>query len=466
MNPSRLTSQCRVASLALLSIFLCVGQSLVMAASPAADSLALASLASIRLDDDQARFFLTRTGFAPNATELAAFTGLSRAEAVKQLLQKAALDAPVAGPEWATAPVQRRKRNQNMSFDERKVQRQLEQQRIVALRSWWLGQMLVTPNPLAERMTLFWHNHFVSSQQKVQFAQLMYQQNQLLRQHALGNFGVLLHAASKDPAMLIYLDNANNRKGAPNENFAREVMELFALGEGHYSEQDIKEAARAFTGWSIERETGEFVWRPQFHDKGVKTVLGKSGSFDGDAVLDILLAQPACAEFIVHKLWGEFIAPAPDPLEVQRIARLFRASDYDIKVALRELFSSPAFWATENRAQLIKSPVELVIGTLKQFNFSYADPLPFSFAVAQLGQNLFSPPNVKGWPGGDAWINSSSLLARKSVLERLFRAIEMGKEVDMPASSALEGMEDGMMAATVKGSSARSKALPGLGREG
>ncbi len=433
------------------------------ASSPPESILSTSSSApsATRLDEDQARFFLTRTGFAPNPTELAAYTGLSRAEAVNQLLRNASMSAPVAGPEWTSAPMAPRPRYQDMSVDERKARRELENQHIFSLRSWWLGQMLTTANPLTERMTLFWHNHFVSSQQKVQFAELMYQQNQLLRQHALGNFGVLLHAASKDPAMLIYLDNANNRKGAPNENFAREVMELFALGEGHYSEQDIKEAARAFTGWSIERETGAFVRRAMLHDDESKTVLGQSGRFDGDAVLDILLAQPACGEFIVRKLWGEFISPVADPAEVQRIAQAFRASRYDIQVALRELFSSPAFWAAENRAQLVKSPVELVIGTLKQFNFNYADPLPFSYAVAQLGQNLFNPPNVKGWPGGDAWINSTTLLARKSVLERLFRAIEMGKPVDPSAGGMREGMADGMAAKM-----ARVKGQAALGREG
>jgi uncharacterized protein (DUF1800 family) len=253
----------------------------------------------------------------------------------------------------------------------------------------------------------------------------MYRQNQLLRRHAFGYFGDMLHEVSKDPAMVVYLDSASNRRGQPNENFAREVMELFTLGEGSYSEQDIKEAARAFTGWSIDPDTGEFMLRRPAHDEGVKTVLGRSGNFDGDAVLDILLAQPQTAEFIVAKLWREFVSPQPDAGEVRRIARMFRDNRYNIKVALRALLTADAFYAPQNRAALIKSPIDLIVGTLRQFRFETGEVTPFLFVARQLGQDLFAPPNVKGWPGGDAWINSASLLARKQLLERLFRAQEM-----------------------------------------
>jgi uncharacterized protein (DUF1800 family) len=273
-------------------------------------------------------------------------------------------------------------------------------------------------------MVLFWHNHFVSSLQKVRSPVLMYRQQLVLRKHALGSFGDLLHEVSKDPAMVIYLDNASNRKGEPNENFAREVMELFTLGEGNYNEADIKEAARAFTGWSIDADAGEFMWRPLVHDDGVKTILGRSGNFDGDAVLDILLAQPPAADFIVSKLWREFVSPTPDPPEIKRIARMFRDNRYDIKVAVRAILTSDAFYAPQNRAALIKSPVDLIVGTMRQFRFETGDVLPLVLASRQLGQDLFAPPNVKGWPGGEAWINSATLLQRKQLLDRLFRAHE------------------------------------------
>jgi uncharacterized protein (DUF1800 family) len=293
-------------------------------------------------------------------------------------------------------------------------------------------------------MTLFWHNHFVSSQQKVKLPLLMYRQNALLRTHATGRFGDLLHAASKDPAMIIYLDNVSNRKGQPNENFAREVMELFTLGEGRYTEKDIKEAARAFTGWSLERDTGQFKFRPFLHDDGTKTVLGRSGRFDGDDVLDILLDQDATAEFITTKLWREFVSPQPDPKEVVRIAGRFRASRYELKAALRELLLSPAFWAPENRAVLIKSPVDLVVGTLRTFDVETGELAPFALLTAGLGQNLFAPPNVKGWPGQEDWINSTTLLQRKQFLERLFRAQEMRNENAMMILARAGGQGGGL----------------------
>jgi uncharacterized protein (DUF1800 family) len=253
----------------------------------------------------------------------------------------------------------------------------------------------------------------------------MARQNEMLRRYALGNFAVLLHAASKDPAMLVYLDGARSRRGQPNENFAREVMELFTLGEGHYNEVDIQEAARAFTGWSVDPDSGEYRWRPMLHDEGNKRVLGYFGNWRGEDVLDILLAEPATAEFVVAKLWKEFVSPQPDASEVKRIASRFRASGYQINVALRELLLTPAFWAPENRGSLVKSPAELVVGTLREFNMRVSDPRPFAFLMRSLGEDLFSPPNVKGWPGGDAWIDSNRLLARKQFTERLLRSEEM-----------------------------------------
>ena len=312
-----------------------------------------------------------------------------------------------------------------MAADERKLFQREQVERGLALKGWWLTEMLTTDSQLTERMTLFWHNHFTSSLQKVRDAGLMYRQNLLLRKYALGSFADMLRAVARDPAMLVYLDSATNRRGQPNENFAREVMELFTLGEGRYGESDIKEAARAFTGWSIDPASGEFLWRPFQHDAGMKTVLGRSGDFQGEDVIEILLAQPATAEFVVGKLWKEFVSPQPDPAEVARIARVFRASGYQIKPVLRELLLGAAFWAPENRGALVKSPVELVVGTLRQFDVAFSDPLPFVLLLRNLGQDILSPPNVKGWPGGEAWIDTRTLLARKQFLERLMRVDEM-----------------------------------------
>jgi len=230
--------------------------------------------------------------------------------------------------------------------------------------------------------------------------------------------------------MVIYLDNVSNRKGEPNENFAREVMELFTLGEGHYSEQDVREAARAFTGWSLDRHHGEFRFRPRLHDYGEKTVLGHRGDFDGDDVLDILLDQPATAEFITAKLWREFISPTPDPRAAKRLAAVFRASHYEIKPLLRAMLTSDAFYAPQNRAVLVKSPVDLIVGTLRLLDMHPDDLRPAAFVGRNLGQDVIAPPNVKGWPGGETWINSQTLLARRQVITRLLRAQEM----PMPAA--------------------------------
>ena len=368
-----------------------------------------------------ARHLLNRTGFGATDAEVRQFAPLERNQAVERLIAATRREPSTQPPEFVDAPFEPFYRLRQMNAEDRMA----AQRRLIAqgfeLRAWWVREMLSTPSPLTERMTLFWHNHFATSQQKVRASQLMYRQNALLRREALGNFATLLHAVAKDPAMLVYLDNAGNRKQAPNENFAREVMELFTLGEGRYGEQDVKEAARAFTGWSLDRETGEFTFRPMWHDYDAKTVLGKSGRWDGDEVLDILLARPEAAEFIAAKLWREFVSPKPDPREVARWAGVLRDSRYEMKPLVRAVLTSQAFWSAENRGALIKSPVDLVVGTLHTFEIRPVDLRPAVLAAAALGQNPFSPPNVKGWPGGEAWINSSTLLGRKQWLDRVFR---------------------------------------------
>jgi uncharacterized protein (DUF1800 family) len=368
-----------------------------------------------------ARHLLNRAGFGASDVEVREYAPLDRLQAVERLLRETRREATLAPPAFVNDPFVPYYRVRQMSVEDRMAaQRQLFQQGL-ELRAWWLREMLATPSPLTERMTLFWHNHFATSQQKVRASQLMYNQNVLLRREALGNFATLLHAVSRDPAMLVYLDNAGSRRQAPNENFAREVMELFTLGEGHYGENDIKEAARAFTGWSIDRDSGEYKYRPFFHDGGEKTVLGKTGRFDGDEVIDILLSRPETSQFIAAKLWREFVSPTPDAAQVKRLAAVLRESRYEVKPLMRALLLSDAFWSPANRASLIKSPVDLVVGTLRTFEIRPLDLRPAVLATAVLGQNPFSPPNVKGWPGGEAWITSSTLLGRKQLLDRMFR---------------------------------------------
>ena len=383
--------------------------------------LAMPVAAQAPIGNDGARHLLNRSGFAASDAEIKSFATLSRVDAVDRLLKAATSTAATPPPGWADeapiAPAQRQK----MSQEERMAEQRRNLEHGFELREWWFREMLTTASPLSEKMTLFWHNHFATSQQKVRFAPLIYQQNVTLRRNALGNFGTMLHEIARDPAMLIYLDGANSRKDQPNENFAREVMELFTLGEGHYSEQDIKEAARAFTGWSIDRDTGKFMFRRGIHDYGNKTVFGRRGNFEGDQILDMLLAKPETAQFITRKLWREFISPTPDELEVKRMAATFQSSGYNIAKLMRTILTSDAFYAPENRAALIKSPVEFVVGTLKTFEIEAPNLRPFVLASALLGQNLFTPPNVKGWPGGETWINTATLLGRKQLLDRLFR---------------------------------------------
>ncbi|WP_233849757.1 DUF1800 domain-containing protein [Paraburkholderia sp. HD33-4] len=411
------------------------------------------------LDIDDARFFLTRIGFAPDNAELAQYAGLTRAQAVDKTLANARSEAVSPPPDWVFEPIPTRTERSVWTPDQRREQQKLLGQRYELLRAWWVREMLNTPSALTERMTLFWHNHFTSGQDKVPYPQLMARQNLLLRRHALGNFGELLHAVAKDPAMLLYLDGASNRKGKPNENFAREVMELFTLGEGRYTQRDVAEAARAYTGWSLDPETQAYVWRANQHDDGEKTVLGQRGAFDGDQLLDILLARPETATFVTTKLWREFISDTPDPARVEPIASQFRVSGYDIKVALRGLFLSDAFWSDDNRGVLVKSPVEFVIGALRGFDVGYDDTAPFASQIRALGENLFYPPNVKGWPGGASWINSSTLLARKQFVEQLFRATESTGAPRMNGAASAKGAASG-----ARPSLAASQASPPLQR--
>ena len=404
------------------------------------------------LDEAAARHLLLRTGFAPTVDDVRPLLGLSPAQAVDRLLAEAAAETRRATPRLAppaftgaaiATPLGR------LSEDERKralVQQQLQ---IFELRGWWLQQMSQSPAPLAERMTLFWHNHFATSQQKVRQPQGMWIQHKLLRREALGDFRALLHAIARDPAMLVYLDGASNRDRAPNENFAREVMELFTLGEGHYGERDIKEAARAFSGWTVDRVDWQAAFRPRLHDYGSKTVLGRSGRFDGDAVLDILLAQPAAPRFVATKLWREFVSPEPaseaEGTELERVARRL-VQGWQIAPALRELLLSEAFWADANRAALIKSPVELVVGSFRQFGVSQPDGMAAALMSTRMGQALFMPPNVKGWPGYTDWIDANQLLERRRFAERLLRGRDDGVAPMMAGTDAPERMSAREMA--------------------
>lgn len=279
-----------------------------------------------------------------------------------------------------------------------------------ALQDWWLRRMVVTSRPLEEKMTLFWHGHFTSGMREVQNPQTMYEQNQLLRRHALGNFKTLVKEISRDRAMLAYLDNGKNVKGKPNENYARELMELFTMGIGHYTEQDVKEAARAFTGWTA-GEDG-FHIRPRLHDDGPKTFLGRTGNFGGDDIIDIIFEQEATARHLARKLWTFFVERDPETELIDALAARIRENNYDLRETMRLILRSDAFYAPRVRAALIKSPVELIVQTARTLDTPLEDLRGANRLMQQMGQELFQPPNVKGWDGGRAWINTSTLFLR------------------------------------------------------
>ncbi|MFQ5935491.1 MAG: DUF1800 family protein, partial [Acidiferrobacterales bacterium] len=374
---------------------------------------------------EEARHLLARTGFGGGARQIQTMTRLDYPAAVARILSATNTVASTPPPEWVDAPPPDFRELRSMNDVQRKQFRRQQREQAMELKGWWYAEMLATPSPLTERMTLFWHNHFTSSVRKVKWPTLMYRQNALLRRHALGNFRALLHAVAEDPAMVIYLDNQTNRKGKPNENFARELLELFTLGEGHYTERDIKEAARAFTGWRVDRRSGQFRFRARQHDTGMKEFFGYRGAFNGEDILDIILEQPQVAVHITEKLWREFISETPDGEEVRRLAAIFRDNDYEIKPLLQALLLSPHFRTTATRGTLVKSPVELVVGTVRLFQIPIRDSRRLARLGRHLGQDVFTPPNVKGWPGGTAWITTSTLLARQQLLERVMRGPQM-----------------------------------------
>jgi uncharacterized protein (DUF1800 family) len=378
-----------------------------------AGALAAAPALAIALPADAARQLLRRTGFDASEADVSALAHLSASQAIDREVDAAARvrTAKTPAPDWVAEPIELPFMPKNLSEDETREFRRKWARRDLELQVWWMQEMLTTDTPLTERMTLFWHGHFTSSLQSVRAGQLMYRQNLMLRENALGNYRTLLHAVAHDAAMLLYLNNQQNRKDAPNENFARELLELFTLGEGHYSEHDIQQAARAFTGWKMLPPDGRFVEAPRQHDDGIKDFLGRRGNFDGDDIIDIVLQQPQAAVFIIEELWREFVSPQPDAREVEKLAAGFR-KDWQIAPLMKKLLREPPVLDVKNAGTLVKSPVEFVVGTVRAFDLPLS-PLSAVLAADGMGQALFYPPNVRGWPGGDAWITSDALLARR-----------------------------------------------------
>lgn len=291
-----------------------------------------------------------------------------------------------------------------------------------ALSSWWLLKMMQSPNPLLEKMTLFWHGHFATSGTKVTEVAAMLNQNALLRKHALGKFEPMVQGISSDVAMLTYLDSTQNRKTRPNENYARELLELFCVGLDKYSEKDIKEIARCFTGWEVRKVSGssKFQFNPRQHDTGTKSIFGDSGNFGGKDAVQIVLKQPTASVFIAKKLVRFFVYDDDEISDelVAPLAKSFRESEFDIGLLVRKILSSNLFFSDKAIARKVRSPVELVIGMLRQFN-AKANSTSLMDHLELLGQLPMFPPNVKGWDGGRKWLNASTILARANFMDGL-----------------------------------------------
>jgi uncharacterized protein (DUF1800 family) len=402
-----------------------------------------ASLSPIRAKDwtwDKARHLLWRAGFGGTPAQIGTLLKWGPEKAVEHLVNYEAIpadpDAPDAFDKDIIRPASAEERGEiakaRRSGDEEAVTRlrakrqeaeRTDRAQMRQIQHWWLKRMIESPRPLEEKMVLFWHGHFATSYRTIEDSYHMYMQNRLFRRFATGNFGKLLGEIIRDPAMIAYLDNNDSRKGKPNENLARELMELFSLGVGNYSEADIKEGARALTGYTFDDD--EFVFRRSNHDTGVKSILGARGPLDGEGFVRQILAQPACAKFVVRKLYRYFAADHPTgDKERDRAAAgvlsslesTFTQSGYELKPLLRRLFLSEHFYDPALMNEQIKSPAQLVVGAVRSLDCPARDLGVLNDAMNLMGQNLFFPPSVKGWDGGRAWINTATMFIRQNIL--------------------------------------------------
>lgn len=381
-----------------------------------------------------AAHLLNRAGFGGTPAEIEKLVKLGPDKAVAHFVDYEKIPDSTPNPDWAKPDPSRvdkylaykkmgEQSRKDLTPEERKAleqkRRELNKQEqrtrklhILELQGWWLNRMADCPRPLQEKLTLFWHGHFATSAQKVKDTYYMWLQNQTFRTLASGNWLQMLDAMAKDPAMLLWLDQAQSRKQSPNENFAREIMELFSLGEGNYSEKDVTEAARAMTGWTLNRAAQRYEYREQFHDDGVKTVLGKTGNLNGLDVLNLIVAHPQSSRFITAKLWRFFASDNPSSELLEALASNFRSNGHNFKPMLRAMFRSEEFYSDSVIRTQVKSPVQWLVGSVRTLERDLPAALVCSQLLKTLGQELLLPPNVKGWDGGLSWITTSNLLNR------------------------------------------------------
>ncbi len=376
--------------------------------------------ASRAWDAEKAAHLLRRAGFGGTPDQIKALEAMGREKAVASLVDYEQIEwnaipfeTPIDGKRLRRSlRAGSREERQKLIADARKADRVVFEQ----LGAWWIEMMVSSPRPLEEKLVLFWHGHFTSGYREVKSSKALHLQNQTLRKNASGDFREFLFDITEDPAMILYLNTQQNRKGKPNENYARELLELFTMGPGNYTEQDIKEAARAFTGISIDVEAGETVYRSQQHDFGEKTFLGRTGQLEPADIIDTILEQEVTAEFIARKAWSFFAYDNPEDAIIKALGGVLRDNDYQLKPMLRAMFMSDAFYSERALFTNIKSPVELLIGTLRMLEIEPHDTTAMNIGLRMMGQSLMQPPNVKGWDGGATWITSSTLFNRYNVL--------------------------------------------------
>lgn len=410
-----------------------------MGAETQAVSYSLKPIKPSAWSDECARHLLWRAGFGGPPAQIAFLQNLGPEGAVDALLNFERTTGYPADPpkdfddsimrppsEDQRKEIQRARRSQDEDALARirLARQQREQQdraQMDSLQRWWLRRLIETPRPMEEKLTLFWHGHFATSYRTIENSAHMLIQNQLFRRNAAGNFGTLLHAIVRDPAMIGYLDNNDSRKEQPNENLARELMELFSLGEGNYSESDIKEGARALTGYSFEHNS--FVFRKERHDEGTKSILGRNGVRDGEGFIDAILGRRESAQFIALKLYRAFVNDLPAEGDARRgvialvkqLAGMIESAKFELRPMLRTLLLSEHFYDAANRLAHVKSPVELVVGMARSLGAPVRDLGIVIDALDLMGQNVFYPPSVKGWDGGRSWINTSTLFVRQNI---------------------------------------------------
>jgi uncharacterized protein (DUF1800 family) len=355
---------------------------------------------------------LRRATFGPRADEVDAAEQAGVDATLAGLLAPTGVDAgadrtppPALGPDPIAAL------DRDATRDQRLAAQKQQREQVQAITAWWLDRMVSADHQAHEKLTFFWHGHWATSVQKVRSAALMLAQQQTFRRLGTGDFGALLHAMLRDPALIFWLDGQRNTAKAPNENLARELMELFTLGIGTYTEADVKAGARALTGWQLDRAQAAATFNPQRHDAGVKTILGRTGPYDADGFADLLLAQDAHAKFIASRLWFRYASGEPVPAAT--LGRLVAAYTpaRDVTALLRALYTDPAFAGT--RGQLVRQPVEWAVGALRQLDsrpgtWTVAEQRKLGQSLDALGQVPFEPPSVGGWPSGAAWLTTSA----------------------------------------------------------